>query len=251
MAKGKNAAALFEVIGSSRPGESAPSPTRTPNWWWKRPAASDSSGTSAAGASAVRVDRDHQLVHFTLTTTTSLLIAFGILVALGIAFILGEHVGRNRTPMTAVTSDSLIKSVPNPQVMDVPSGANAPANQTEQTTDEQTTNQQSTQTPTAQAPSTADRQVGLYYVIMQSYPPDMRSYAVEAQTALLTHSVPCTIEDTPARLHPKGWISVIGTSGFPSIKSAEAKNYIHQIEQANADLHGKFKKLNPVAYRWR
>ena len=198
----------------------------------------------------VAVDHDHQLVHFSLTTTMSLIIAFGILVLIGISFLFGEHVGRKQAPMTAITSEDLMKSGPNPQVMQVPPGSSSPADHAEPPADDQTT-QQPTGQP-QQAPASADRQVGLNYVIMQSYPPDMRSAATEAQTALLLHGVPCTIENAPARLHVgKDWVSVIGTTGFASISSSEFKTYVHHIEQANAELHGKFKKLQPLRYKWR
>jgi hypothetical protein len=251
MPKGKNAAALFEVIGRGPSVEGSPSATRTPSWWWKRPPGSGASAPSSAPtAPMLRVDHDQQLVHFSLTTTMSLIIAFGILVLIGISFLFGEHVGRKQAPMTAITSEDLMKSAANPQVLQVPPGSSSPVDHAEPPTDDQSAQAPADQTQ--QPPASADRQVGLNYVIMQSYPPDMRSSATEAQTALLLHGVPCTIENAPARLRlGKDWLSVIGTTGFTSISGTDFKTYVRHIDQANAELHGKFKKLRPLAYKWR
>jgi hypothetical protein len=254
MPKGKNAAALFEVIGRGNSPDGTPSVTRTPSWWWKRPPSERAASASSSPAGPMlNIDHDHQMVHFSLSTTNSLVIAFGILVVVGISFLFGEHVGRKQAPMTAITSEDLLKSAPNPQVLQVPTGSSSPADHAEPPTDDQPTQQPTDQTQQPQqAPTSADRQVGSNYVIMQSYPPDMRSSATEAQTALLLHGVPCTIEDAPARLRlGKGWISVIGTTGFTSISGSEFKTYVRHIDQANAELHGKFKKLRPLAYKWR
>jgi hypothetical protein len=254
MPKGKNAAALFEVIGRGNSPDGTPSVTRTPSWWWKRPTSSAAPGISnSPAAPPLRIDHDRQMVHFSLSTTNSLVIAFGILVLIGISFLFGEHVGRKQAPMTAITSEDLLKSSPNPQVLQVPAGSSSPTDHAEPPADDQTTQQPTDQTqPPQQAPASADRQSGLNYVIMQSYPPDMRSLATEAQTALLLHGVPCTIEPAPPRLHAgKNWISVIGTTGFPAPSGSEFREYVHHIEQANTELHGKFIKLKPLAYKWR
>lgn len=266
MAKGKNAAALFEVIDRGKTADGAPAATRTPNWWWKRPKQTIAvsipppPGTSVAPITAppaishgpaVVIDHDHHLVRFTVSTSTSIVVAFAVLVSIGIAFLFGEHVGRKLGPMTAITSEELMKTAPNPNVMQVPPGAGSPSGQSETVPPAD----QNAQPPADQNPSppaAVDRQAGLNYVIMQSYPPEMKSLATEAQTALLLHGVPCTIEPAPARLHlGKEWISVIGTQGFSSISSSEFHTYVRHIDQANADLHGKFKKLRPLAYKWR
>lgn len=257
MPKGKHAAALFEVMGRGSAGEPGASPTATPKWWAKRPA----SESAAPETPLMQIDRDHHQVTFSMSTASAITIAFGVLVLIGIAFIFGEHVGRRQGPMTAITTEDLMRSAANPQVMQVQPGVNGPTHSTEEPTppagaeganDNQETQQTQANHGYATAPQSVDRQAGLNYVIMQSYPPDMHASAVEAQTVLLLHGIPCTIEPVPSRLRrsAKGWVSVIGTTGFKSTVEPEFKTYVQSIDAANGDLHGKFKRLQPIPYKW-
>jgi hypothetical protein len=216
MAKGKNAAALFEVIDRGtginigHRTHSMPPPTQP----------------------AMRIDRDRQLLHFSISTATAIIVAFAVVVLLVISFLIGKHVGQRSSAMEAITTDDLLKSPANPQVMQVQPGVTGPPEHT------------------AQQPQSTQREPGLNYVIMQSYPPDMRSSAIEAQTALLRHGITCTIEPAPSALGaPKGWISVVGVTGFKSRSTEEFKNYVRSISAANDELPGKFKKLKPMAYK--
>ncbi|HWB54472.1 MAG TPA: hypothetical protein VG722_09775 [Tepidisphaeraceae bacterium] len=227
MAKGKNAA-LFEVMDRGTAMTAGHAGTNL-----------GPQSQPIQSPLTMRIDRDRQLLHFSISTVTAIIVAFAVVVLIVISFLIGKHVGERSQQAVAVSTEELLKSPPDPQVMQVQPGVNGPPAQNPA--------DQNQQTP----PENTQRQAGLNYVIMQSYPADMHASAVEAQTALLRHSVPCTIEPSPSRLGvPKGWISVVGTTGFKSISTEEFKTYVHGIEAANNELHGKFKKLTPIAYKW-
>lgn len=243
MPKGKNAAALFEVINQGRRPEPGQSITRTPSWWFKRSA---TPAPAAETPHAIHIDRDQHIVHFRMSLASAIISLFAIVVLIIIGFLVGQHFGRKSAPMTAITTEDLLKSEPNPQVMDVSPPPERPVQPTDNAAPQPARAERN-----EKSAENMQRQAGLNYVIMQSYPPDMESSAVEAEKVLRARGIPCTVEPAPSRLRlGRGWVSVVGTTGFSSISGSEYKNYIRTAESANSSLTGKFKKLTPLAYKW-
>ena len=102
------------------------------------------------------------------------------------------------------------------------------------------------------------RQVGLNYVVVQSYPSEKD--ATEARDLLLKNGIACTIEKPPSALRlPDTWFSVVGTSGFEKISTREWENYVTSIAAVSSKFEAtgkssgtsKFKKFQPLGVKWR
>ena len=161
MAKGKHAAALFEVIHSDRRfGKKVPAADRlsTPKWWFKgknkdratasvaAPAASVAPVASAPVQAApspidympsipndtprpapmdVKVDQDRQEIAFKLTYTTAAVGAFALAVVLGLAYLVGKRMSAGPQGVMAATSSTnqIRKGAPQPGVLDLTKAA--------------------------------------------------------------------------------------------------------------------------------
>jgi hypothetical protein len=96
------------------------------------------------------------------------------------------------------------------------------------------------------------RQIGLNYVIVQSYG-DVKT-AKEAQQALLDAGIECTVERGPKdwTANPD-WYSVVGVRGFTRTESsAEYREYVKSIENAGKKfVRSKYKRFDPKGYQWK
>lgn len=155
MAKGKHAAALFEVIHSDRRFGKKVSPAdsmSTPKWWFKgknkdRSAASTpiaSVPTAAPSAPApidympsvptntprptpvdVKVDGDRQEIAFKLTYTSAVVGAFTLVVVLGLAYLIGKRMSQGPQGAIAATvsTNQVRKGPAQPGVLDLTKAA--------------------------------------------------------------------------------------------------------------------------------
>jgi hypothetical protein len=99
----------------------------------------------------------------------------------------------------------------------------------------------------------AKRQVGLQYVVIQSYPPEEEKFAKIAVDLLNSNGVLCTLE-TGIPYAPR-WVCVVGVDGFNRTRnSPEYDKYINNIRAVEAKAGGssKFlKKFDPKPYPWK
>jgi hypothetical protein len=301
MAKGKHAAALFEVInrGSGLSGTSNGSGSNlsTPKWWFKRQRSSDSAApivarsitatsaefdptspsepahsssdfTDAASAEtgAMHIDRDRQIISLRVSYVSAIVAGFALVVVLLLAFVIGKRVGRNIVPAAVVSSEDLKKYPPYPQVLDVRRGGDhaslmAVAPEANAVGSADPTGADVAPAPQPGAPlivHDVKRQVGLNYVVVQSYPEEKDAKA--ARDLLIKNGIPCTIEKPPEVLRlPEAWFSVIGTAGFEKISTHEYENYMITIANVSTQFEAtgksagasKFKRFKPLGVKWR
>ncbi len=152
MAKGKHAAALFEVIHADRRFGKKTPPSRalsTPKWWFKgKKSASDvtAATTAAAGSSSVaapvlsepeplnympsipaerpvdvKVNPDRQEISFKLTYTSAVVGGFALLVVLSLAYIIGRKMtaGPASAVAAAVSTSEIRKKAPQTSVLEL------------------------------------------------------------------------------------------------------------------------------------
>jgi hypothetical protein len=298
MAKGKHAAALFEVINrdSGLSGRGSSSNLSTPKWWFKRqrsassaapvvarsvpessgefdptaahfaaPASAEPAASESSGNSTMHIDRDRQLISLRVSYVSAIVSGFALIVVLLLVFVIGKRVGRSVVPAAVVSSEDLKKYPPYPQVLDVRQGASRPAlmavaSEPGVAAVADTSGAEGAGTPVAAPLVVHDvkRQVGLNYVVVQSYPAEKD--ANEARDLLIKHGVNCTVEKPPEALRlPDKWFSVIGTAGFERISTREWENYIASIGAVSTKFEAtgktagasKFKRFQPLGVKWR
>jgi hypothetical protein len=270
MARGKHSVALFEVIQSGK--QSKPRLNlRAPNWWciFKREKTPASAPTSTPPPAAVeslesvasqqpvvdvKLDPDHQRITFHLSYTSAIIAGFAVLVVVGLAYIVGEHIrgGLPRT-LTGPSTADLLKGPAHPNVLDVkptPTKTTAPLLEAD---DAITAAPVEKVSLTAPAPTTepAKRMINRNYVIVQSYP-DAKS-AQDACDVLAKNDIPCTVENSLANF-ASGWYSVVTLSGFDHIRNnPDFEQTMDSIRAVSAKFAGtaKFKKFEPQPYKWK
>ncbi|HWE97244.1 MAG TPA: hypothetical protein VG269_25010 [Tepidisphaeraceae bacterium] len=329
MAKGKHAAALFEVIhGNKNIDTRGGSALRTPKWWFKgRPEAEvpgpvatapaptpmpaqtrpgyvapriaaveemppaptapspapqasrfRNEQTSAASRSTGRpgrpmhFDGDRHEVTMRVRYTTAIVGGFALLVAVGVAYVIGRHVAGG--PQTAAASGVVVpatagedadRHVVNSNALEVPrhpkplppsASPRGNDNARPRETARKTNSESNPGTPIAPAvptPATPEgqRAIGLNYVIAQSYP-DIKS-ANEARDFLVKSGIGCTVVQGPRDFTHESWFSVVGTRGFDHIHTPECDAYVKAIEKSNDRFAAgsRFKRFEPHLYRWK
>ena len=103
--------------------------------------------------------------------------------------------------------------------------------------------------PGANPPADAGRQVGLNYVLVQSY--HEKQLADNACQFLVSHGVPCTVE-----LGVPGWRSsycVIGTDGFTGPGSPDCQDMLEKIRalSPNYARAGSYSAFSPQVVKWK
>lgn len=281
MAKGKQSAALFEVIHTSKQYDrGGRSILRTPKWWFKRrsstsetapapaptpafteaPASSDGGLASGAGGIRVHIDPDGQHINARFSYTATVVVVFTIGVLIVLAYMIGKGMNSGSAPMiSSVSTEELQKQPARPEVMKINRVAPAAKIEIEPTADDGTVAAPEVSQPAPQwydpgGPTTVvvdgpNRNIGLNYVIIQSYGKD-RKIAEEAVKVLKENGIDCTIEEGI-----KGWpgaVCVVGTRGFSGISSLEYKNYEKKIQAISKIFapKGGWKAFNPTAKRW-
>jgi hypothetical protein len=312
MAKGKHAAALFEVIQRDKrferkngitgvPRNTDPASLSTPKWWFKRRPGADPAPLPVPPAPAplatpppverrpapavvapppVRETRSMDLdapprrqhVSLRLTYSGVAVGAFALMVAVGLAYVIGRHMSRGPSPVLAeIPTEELRRRPAQPSVMDVHAASPnivqntqarvIPAPPGNAAVTSKTTGGTRGAAPAppkfndARPPATLvvddqTRQYGLNYVIVQSYP-DKKS-AEDVRDLLVKNGVFCSVEQLKHFAAPK-WYSVVGIKGFDKIhNSPEFDGYVAEIMRIGdrSGLKG-FKRFEPTAYKWR
>ena len=280
MAKGKQAAALFEVIHSSK----KPGLLRTPRWWFKgRPSAMNAPADSVHAADPtpiippassyyeappselprahLHLDRQRKQFTMRMSTSTALVGGFAVAVALGLAYVVGQHVAGGPKSATAsdVTTDVIRQQPAAPNTLDVPrhiakptpiqksaSGTSVIAKRNDTTarkTDPPATGNVLNQEP--QSVLIGPRLIGKNYILVQSYAANKLGDAQKLCDVLNAAGIPCSIEKVPPHYYnPDGkWVSVITRQGFTGISDRECKKceaeIIEAIRKAKFDLQTK------------
>jgi hypothetical protein len=153
MAKGKHAAALFEVIHADRRFGKKGSPAEslsTPKWWFKGKGRSRAASASPAASMPVaatspepldympsvpsdgggrsvdvKVDPDRQQINFRLTYSSAIVGGFTLLVVLSLAYVIGRKMSAGPAAAVAATvsTEEIRKQPAQPGVMDLAKAA--------------------------------------------------------------------------------------------------------------------------------
>ncbi len=271
MAKGKHAAALFEVItqGNSPKKSSSRPRLGLPRWWANRPAASEAAegGVSLMPAAAGRshaaehvpsrlaLDRQQRILSLQLSYRAAALCGLGALALLGGVFTIGQRMGHAPSPLLSLSSDELRAGPARPEVLEVGRTVSAAA-ETAPAPVRTASNARGLSEPRPPATHTVidtKRSFGLNYVVIQSYlkPED----AQEAKDLLIKNDIFCTVEKNLPHYGSKGWYSVVGLTGFDRIRGVkEYQSYIATIQKIGRDYDAKhkgFKNFDPQPYKWR
>jgi hypothetical protein len=328
MAKGKHAAALFEVMnktkfpggrnGSSSGGGSGGG-IPTPKWWFKSSNGGGSRSSAAvveaeapveqtpdyaeethvraapvvmpplassievppsaptitpprAQPVAVSVDSDRQLINLRMSYTSALIGGFGVFIALAIAVLIGKGLTRGPSPAIANTSTQQLKQrPPTPGVMNVPRRSEQVSVGTNDTVEGAaprvasgtvstgTRNpQQSFNDP--RPPATfftddANRQHGLNYAIIQSYPD--KETADKAAEFLTKSGISCTVETNLPnwKLPWANGCAVVGIRGFAKVTNNPAldayKKSIMEVSAKFTNGRSRFAGFAVSMYSWK
>ena len=287
MAKGKNSAALFEVIHSSK----KPGLLRTPRWWFKgRPSVMNEPAdpghapdpTSAVHApitsyeappselprTHVHLDRYRKEFTMRMRTSTALVGGFGIAVALALAYVVGQRVAGGPKSATAsdITTDVIRQQPAAPNTLDVPrhapkqtaiqksaSGTSVVAKPPRKTDSVSPPATGNIFNPEPQSVPVGPRLIGKNYILVQSYAPNKLAEAQKLCDALDAAGIPCSIEKVPSGYYnPDGkWVSVITRQGFTGKSDRECK----ECEAAITEALRKSKMKQPVdglaVFQWK
>lgn len=331
MAKGKNSAALFEVINKSKglkPGAAGQRSggLATPRWWFGKakptPPTSEASRTSApppavsparassekpsasvAPASAVatpagpelardrsappaqrpvvatpggddeqpggiRVDNDLQEIRFKLSFTTAAVLAFTLVVLIGVAVMVGRSwTGRGSVATGSETTTALLSGPADPGVLDArpgqrgsnaedaaaspPGAGGSTAPQTGIPPRPPQNTSAAPDQPAAQG-GRESRVVGMNYIIVQSYDASEAAEARAVVDLLASKGVPATVESNLTGFGKR--LVVVSGEGFARVNSPEYQKLRRQIDQISADQaqrDRRFRRFEPTGYRWR
>jgi hypothetical protein len=201
----------------------------------------------------LQLDHDHHRVTFKLSYNSAIVTTFTLLVAIGLAFIVGKKMNHPRLAATSSPSSAeLLAQPPHPEVLDV--GKDSPPQQLIVSTHVADTAQLAAiKTPTT-APSSVDAQrvIGRQYVVIQIYPE--KKNADDAAALLNKNDIPCTVENGLVGWASKSWWCVVGTTGFDHIRgNSEYEKYEAAVNRVSDQFaaNSKFKKFEPRAYRWK
>jgi hypothetical protein len=274
MAKGKHAAALFEVIstGKKPPKSSLTGGISTPKWWFKgrrKPLAlekADPQPHPEERERAVGIDRQPTMrivderplavdkssgeIRFKLSYAGVAAAGFILIIILTIAYMVGSRaplVGQSE--MFRRANMAVADEAPsNPLLAAVDT---APIVEPEVAPPQHTHREVPTPTeaPAVAAPTASTaRQVGLNYVVFQSYPDPV--VAQHAMDFLIKAGFPCSIVKLPG--FP--WSSVVSLKGFDHIhRNPELDDYEAKIEALSESFAGKrpFNRFEPTLFKWR
>jgi hypothetical protein len=224
--------------------------------------------------SRFRLDRDTREVTMRLPLNAVAIGAFGLVLCIGLAYVMGRH-GRNREaiPVAAVTDDNEDSQTEDlrPDALDVArhpshvSVKDAPAALVKPPAhlmsddahyhDRDSLPEANTVhgiTPIA-PPADGPRIIGLNYLLIQNYP--NQASATEARDFLVQNGIACTVEKVPPGFFcpDPNWMSVITSRGFDreALRSPEYDAFKRQIEKLGDKFagNGKFKRFSLQVYK--
>ena len=291
MAKGKRAAALFEVIHSGKPSKfQAPIRRRRHSVIGQMlrstalpfTAAGHVLRDSANAATALVVrnrpakppkkpipgvdltmDAERKLIAFRVSYHSAIVAGFALLVAIGLAYVIGVRMNH---PLTAATSSPSTAELrahgAHPEVLNVSNGelltqtdpptALPPSMSAITHPPEDAPVEEKATKASATSPPAVERVIGRQYIIVQTFADE--AGAKSAQAFLEKNKFPCTIENGLAGWAPKSKFCLVTTTGFD-----HAKNNIEfeDFESKLSDLGDVFsaqhkgRSFDPHAYRWK
>jgi hypothetical protein len=218
---------------------------------------------------AVSVDSDRQQISLRLSYTSALIGGFGIFIALALAVLIGKGLTRGPSPAIAGTSTQVLKQRPaTPGVLNVPrrsesvgtndtveGSAPRPANATSTGTRNPQPSFNDPRPPATFFTDGADRQSGLNYAIIQSYPD--KDTAQKAAEFLTKNGIPCTVERNLPNWRlawPDGSV-VVGIRGFAKVNNNPAldayKKSIMDVSLKFTNGRSRFAGFSPTMYLWR
>ncbi len=281
MAKGKSAAALFEVIHGGDRSKSAEAKLDTPKWWFKsrKRDYSVSAPIDVVAPSPAPTPIDHfpepssssggsgrSFGAFKFILPSSHTVALGLMLAatFGVGFVVGQRFHPVGSPVIAEEStEELLAGAANSSVLEV--GNDNPLSPVQKEDPTPTANASlvpsranpqptldGTLPPTTSVIESSQRTIGLNYVIVQSYPDE--ADALKAVQILADHHITTTVVKGPPGWAQPTWFSVVGNKGFSRIRGvAEFDLYVAAINKVSAKFAGrsKFKEFTPRAYKWK
>lgn len=224
----------------------------------------------------VALDPDRHELTLRVRYNTAIVTGFAVLVAIGLAYVTGRHTGRG--PASAYggpTTEEIRQGPVNADVTEIKTPSRAPTrvprNSEAPAVSRTTTPGTAVRTPApvpAPAPAAGSsavpgaewvgrpRQIGLNYVVIQSYPSDLRKMADEAVDVLARGGVDASVE-RGLRGYGSKWV-VVGTAGFDSVRTPEFQAYVKKIERiseaaykASKTSKRSFSAFQPQpGYRW-
>ncbi len=189
---------------------------------------------------AVSVDPDRQQISLRLSYTSALIGGFGIFIALALAVLIGKGLRRNES---SGVNDTVEGSAPRP------------ANATSTGTRSPQPSFNDPRPPATFFTDGADRQSGLNYAIIQSYPD--KDTAQKAAEFLTKNGIPCTVERNLPNWRlawPDGSV-VVGIRGFAKVNNNPAldayKKSIMDVSLKFTNGRSRFAGFSPTMYLWR
>ena len=219
----------------------------------------------AFGIKKVGLDPDRQEVTVRFRYTTALLAGFAVMVALGLAFVMGRRSGpaaANSPSTKEIQASPVLVNVLNPDdsqiaTIDIPADDPPPpapaGNGVASPSDRGAIVKEPDRWAAPGVETRLPRVIGLNYVIMQSY--HARKDAEAARDALLAAGIPSTIEPAPKSFSPnRNLFCVVGTHGFARPKSTpKFEAYKKAAVAVNEAFPKKAKNLHlePLPYLWK
>jgi hypothetical protein len=272
MAKGKHATALFEVIctGKNPPKSSSTGGIATPKWWFKgrhKPAAAPALSIAEpepqpriidepvafepptmriAGDNPLTLDKASGEIKFKLSYAGVAAAGFILIVILITAYMIGTRTTQIGQTETFQRANNPIAQEPSVTTGALLAAVTPAPEEISRRTHEPDPAPINVVTPTP-SPEIG-RQVGLNYVVFQSYPDP--AVAQRAMDFLVKAGFPCTLEKVPG--FP--WSSVVSLKGFDHIqRNPELEDYKGKIAALSESFAGKrpFNRFEPVLYKWR
>ena len=202
----------------------------------------------------VRVARGGGLLSLRLSYGTAMITAFAVATVVISAFLIGKKwQSRPQTVIAPATTPELRRQAPRPNLTDVRRVSAPPAVQYSGDPPDVATNSGAAAgtTATGNAPARPkERELGLNYVMVQSYPEE--KMAVAAAAALRQNGIDCTVEKgIPGFFR----FSVVGQIGFSRISNnPQLDAYLNKI-RAISDLYAKkansFAAFKPQPVKWQ
>jgi hypothetical protein len=201
----------------------------------------------------VRVQREGGWLALRMSYGTAMITAFAVATVVISAFLIGKRwQNRPQTVLAPTTSQELRRQAPRANLTDVRRVSNPPAVQYTADPPELSNNVATTGTNVAgNAPAKPkDREVGLNYVMIQSYPEE--KMAVAAAAALRQNGIDCTIERGVPGFFRFGVVGQIGFSRISNNPQLEAYlNKIRAISDSYAKKPSSFAAFKPQPIKWQ
>lgn len=233
-----------------------------------------------APARAISFTDDRRELLIRMRTSSAVITAFGLMVALGLAYVLGRHAGSNEADSQNPVADNNTVIVDDPhtkviqaKALDVPRRPAKPsatpafypppvaddqprepreshARDRENAPSANDVNGISPVTPNETAVADGPRVIGLNYVLVGTYP--TMAGATEARDFLVKNGIRCTIEKAPPGFSvDPSWLGVISTRGFERVHTPECEAFKRQIEKVGEKFATKqqLKRFTPVLFK--